>query len=131
MKAWKVRFLDPNLEVKQSRRPADWSGTVSACAMRSIFTKFILKPRLHCAKSSSSHLYGIFSMRRKKVSPARKDGRLRLDTSEHFVTACRDTEGGDEGNKGDVASLLCAPNLAEKTRLWFWATCRLIINGLF
>src|ERR1700675_3283855 len=87
MKAWKVRFLDPNFEVKQSRRPADWRGTVRACAMRSIFTKFILKPRLHCAKSSSSPLYGISSMRRKKASPAKKDGRLRLDTSEHFAPA--------------------------------------------
>src|ERR1700758_4317297 len=87
MKAWKVRFLDPNFEVKRSRRPTDWRFTVRAYAMRSIFTKFILKRRLHCAKSSSRHLYGIFSMRRKKLSQAKKDGKLRLDTSEHFATA--------------------------------------------
>src|SRR6267154_164996 len=87
MKAWKVRFLDLNFEVRQSRRSADFRGTVRACATRLIFTKFISNPRLRCAKSSSSHLYGTFSMRRKKVSPARKGGRLRLGTSEHFVTA--------------------------------------------
>src|ERR1700735_2643020 len=89
--------------------------------MRSIFTKFILKPRLHAAKPSSSHLYGISSMRRKKVSPAkkRKASASRLATGTAYVDNENETSEGCRIVRPPRGCRCARLPLAEKLLLHF------------